>query len=254
MQKLKEGMGIPSGDAAFTFGRMVYLDPKKIDAAENALCHIEGECLRISLKVSASTISRLRAQLMGSSRASLGYLVGRMSALEETIQAEMRERLFLHIPCDRQSYYESPLKDWDEVLLRFPKLRVDIEESSRCYACDRCAGAIFHILLVAEFGVIEVARLFGVEGDKPGWGALDRLERIRNKKYLERSDFEKRHSPFLEQVVPLLVAVKDSWRHKISHVENELVWMDTVFSPQIAEEVISTTRGFMRRLATDLPK
>jgi hypothetical protein len=50
-----------------------------------------------------------------------------------------------------------------------------------------------------------------------------------------------------------MLAIKDSWRHKISHVENKLNWMDTDFSPQVAVEIISATRGFMRRLATDMP-
>jgi len=253
MQKLKEEMGVPTGDPAFSFGQNVYLDPVKRNKVENVLQMIEAECLKISLRVSAGTISQFRVLLKSSDKGSLGYFVGHISSIEDTIRAELQQTLFLYMPCDRRDFYISPLKDWDEVLQRFPKLRVDVEEASKCYACDRYAGAIFHVLLVAEFGVIEVAKLFGVEGDKPGWGALERLERIHNKAYKDRSDIEKKHATFLENVIPLLLAVKDSWRHKITHVENRLVWLDTVFSPQIAEEVLSATRGFMRRLATDLP-
>jgi hypothetical protein len=102
--------------------------------------------------------------------------------------------------------------------------------------------------------VIQVAKLLGVSGDKPGWSCLERLGRIAKKSYHERSDVERKHSQFLENTLPLLFAIKDSWRHKISHVENKLVWADTTFSPQVAEEIVSATRGFMRRIAVDLPR
>jgi hypothetical protein len=113
---------------------------------------------------------------------------------------------------------------------------------------------VFHVLLVAEFGVIRVAELLHVGGDKPGWGSLERLVRINAKAWKERSPLEQEHSDFLKNVLPLAIAIKDSWRHKISHVDNKLEWMDTDFSPQVADEIISAARGFMRRLAADLPR
>jgi hypothetical protein len=109
------------------------------------------------------------------------------------------------------------------------------------------------VLLVAEFGVIEVAKLLDVAGDKPGWGALDRLEKILAKRYKERSPIEQTHSELLQQILPLMLAMKESWRHKISHVGNKLEWLDTDFSAQIAEEIIKAIRGFMRQLATEIP-
>jgi hypothetical protein len=58
----------------------------------------------------------------------------------------------------------------------------------------------------------------------------------------------------LENVIPLAIVVKDSWRHKLDHVDNQIRWVDTDFSPQVTEEIISATRGFMRKLAMELPK
>jgi hypothetical protein len=51
-----------------------------------------------------------------------------------------------------------------------------------------------------------------------------------------------------------VVALKNAWRNKISHVHGRLVLMTADFSPDVAEEITIATRGFMRRLATDLPK
>jgi hypothetical protein len=113
---------------------------------------------------------------------------------------------------------------------------------------------VFHILLVAEFGVIQVAKLLGLEGDKPGWGQLQNLEAVLKKKRLELIEIEKKHHKFLEDVVPLATVVKDSWRHKLTHVDNQIVWQDTDFSRKVAEEeIIAATRGFMRKLANRLP-
>ncbi len=257
LQRLKEEVGVPiaQGDAAFDFSDksvLVMTDEHRAKIGD-VFDFIMQECAKINLRVTVATLAQLKGDFLSVQKLSRQYAIGRIAGLEGTLRAEMQSSLFLFMYPDRARYYTDPLREWETVLARFPKMGIDVEESSRCFACDRYAGSIFHVLLIAEFGVIQVAKLFGVEGDKPGWGALDRLEKINDKKYAERSDLEKQHSQFLGHVLPLMLAIKDAWRHKISHVENKLVWMDTVFSPQIAEEIISSTRGFMRRLATDLP-
>ncbi len=121
--------------------------------------------------------------------------------------------------------YSHPDRDWERVFNRFPKTRTDIEESSKRFAFGRYAAALFHILLVAEFGVVSLAKLLNVAEDKPGWGALERLERISVKAHKDRSDLEKKYSAVLDGVAPFALSIKNQWRHKISHVENKLVWL-----------------------------
>lgn len=174
--------------------------------------------------------------------------------LIERIEDDLHAELFLHLSPKEAEWYAQPDKDWHPAINRFGKLRHDIEECSKCFALGRYAAAVFHVLLVAEFGVIKVSELFGVAGDRPGWGALDRLKRINEKKWPDKSALEQKHSEFLNNLLPLAFSIKDSWRHKISHVDNKLDWIDTDFSPQVASEIISATRGFMRRLAHELPK
>ena len=81
-------------------------------------------------------------------------------------------------------------------------MRHDIEESSKWFALERYSAALFHILLVAEFGVIEAAKLFGAQGDKPGWGALDRLQRINDKKWDDKTPLEQQQAEFLRNLLP----------------------------------------------------
>jgi len=173
--------------------------------------------------------------------------------LRERIEDDLKNHLFTHLSPSEAEFYTIPLKDWEIAVKRFPKVALDVEESSKCFALGRYAASIFHVLLVAEYGLIQVAKLLNVAGDKPGWGSLQRLEKILKTDYKDRSLLQQEHSALLSNVVPLTAAIKDSWRHKISHVENKLVWLDADFSPQIAEEIISAVRGFMRRLASDMP-
>jgi len=180
-------------------------------------------------------------------------MLNRLREVRNTVTNEMESVVLMVIRPEHAGWYESPERNWEDAIARWPKIRIDVEEMGRCFACDRHAGAIFHALLIAEFGLIKVCDLFQCSGDKPGWSCLERLQHIRDKKPDARTETETRHFKFLEDTLPLLQTVKDSWRHKISHVDNRLVWLDTDFSAQVAEEIIFAIRGLMRRLAHDLP-
>jgi hypothetical protein len=72
-------------------------------------------------------------------------------------------------------------------------------------------------------------------------------------KQAEFHAFEKKHWPFLEQIIATVEALKNAWRNKVSHANGKLMLMTTDFSPEVAEEILMATRAFMRRLATDGP-
>lgn len=150
--------------------------------------------------------------------------------------------------------YLNPLKGWDTVIGRFLKMQYNVEESAKCFALERYGAAVFHILQVAEYGVIQVGKLMGELGDKPGWSCVQRLRKLISAPYPERTPLAQQHTKLLENVVPLAIVVKDSWRHKLDHVDNQIVWVDTDFSPHVAEEIVTATRGFMRKLALELPQ
>jgi hypothetical protein len=222
------------------------------EQARSVLLGNRTYCADLGLFASTATIDKLLTLISDPS-----FTWGQFYKLGKELQGRLDDELFgilfFSMTSSEVQCYTNPTKDWEEIIKRWPKTQIDIEESSRCFACARYAGAIFHVLLVAEIGVIEVSALLGVKGDKPGWGALDRLGRILATAYKGRSPIQQANSELLEQTMPLMLAIKDSWRHKINHVDNKLEWLDTDFSPQVAEEIMKATRGFMRRLATELP-
>ena len=245
----------PGGDA---FAAGLLGQRRVVNAGEKQeLCktlHGTESTLRSAgLPTSAEAVNEFAKDVLESTAMPAEQVVSRIEEIQRTIRREMRTVVFLYVPAEDARRYREPLKDWEATVRRWPKVISNISESSVCFALGRFGASIFHVLLVAEFGVIQVGNLLGVSGDKPGWGCAQRFERILEKPYQDRSALEKQHSQLLKEIVPMIIAVKDSWRHKISHVDNQLVWLDSDFSPQIASEVISATRGFMRRLASELP-
>ena len=122
-----------------------------------------------------------------------------------------------------------------------------------CFALERYGASVFHVLQTAEYGVIQIGSLLGELGDKPGWSCVSRLQKLIAIPHPQRTPKAKLHSKLLENTLPLIATMKDAWRHKLDHVDNQIIWVDTDFSPNVAEEIIKATRGFMRKLALEMP-
>jgi hypothetical protein len=215
-----------------------------------------GCCEDAGLDVSAIAVRRLLLLFdvpVGSEDLVVASLEDALSRVAQSIADECSLRTYFSLDSREAEKYANPLQDWESVVTRFGKVTNNVIESAKCMALERYGAAVFHILLVAEYGVIKISDELGVSGDKPGWASLKRLQDLIRDPYPKRSALAQKHSALLENVVPLALVVKDSWRHKLTHVDNQIVWMDTDFSPQVAEEIIAATRGFMRKLAQELP-
>jgi hypothetical protein len=213
-------------------------------------------CEEAGLEVSAIAVRRLFAFCdvpVGSEDLVVVSLEDALSRVAQSIADECSLRTYFSLDSREAEKYANPLRDWESVVTRFREVTNNVIESAKCMALERYGAAVFHILLVAEYGVIQISNELGVSGDKPGWASLKRLQCLIRDPYPQRSELVQKHSALLENVVPLAIVVKDSWRHKLTHVDNQIVWMDTDFSPQVAEEIIAATRGFMRKLALELP-
>ncbi len=90
----------------------------------------------------------------------------------------------------------------------FPPVR-DIEEAGKCFALGRYAASVFHSLQVVEIGVIELGKAVGTTDYQTGWNATTKaLEGIIKKKYQDRSEFEKLHFGFFEQIYATIEGLK----------------------------------------------
>ena len=132
---------------------------------------------------------------------------------------------------------------------------MDIEEAGKCFALGRYPAAVFHCMQVMEHGLVALGEFMEIADPKSGFTAVaNALQRVKDKKHQDRTDFEKEHFAFFEQMHGSVQAAKDAWRNKINHAQGAPRLMTADFSPAVAQEIYIATRGFMRRLATDLPQ
>jgi hypothetical protein len=209
------------------------------------------QCVDLGLTLSSTQIERM-AELW-ESKHNTAVLQRQCAELVQRIQDEFRERVVLMLPSTVQVQYENPRKGWGEAISKFPQITDNVDEMARCFALSRYPGAVFHSLLIAEAGLIELGDYLGVTDPVKGWDATSRrlAELVRN----GRSALPPGMSfPFVEQVNQTVQAMKQAWRNKVSHEVGRLIVLDPLFTSSIAEEIIIATRGFMRRLATSAPK
>ena len=215
----------------------------------------EKECLKLALVHSADAAQEFREQLNWQKRNWTAHDARlQFDNISASIRREMKRTLFMYLPQERARWFIEPLKDWETVTTRWPKTIHDIEEAAKCFACDRFDAAVVHMMLVAEYGALEIGHLLELRDPKLGWPRVSKeLKRITSADFSKLSPLEQKHFPLLEQISPLMLAMQNAWRHKVSHADNRLVLLSGEFQPFIVEEIIFATRAFMRRLATDLP-
>ncbi len=175
--------------------------------------------------------------------------------IRDRLTDELSTKMFFQLPYSRKQLFEKPKEGWEQTVDRFPETVMDIEESAKCFALFRYAASVFHATQTIEHGLLSLGSFLSVKDPISGWTAVsNELRRITSQDKNKRTDFEKQHYSFIEQMQGTVEALKTAWRNKISHAQNKLVLMTADFSPDVAEEIRIASRSFMRRLATDLPK
>jgi hypothetical protein len=142
-------------------------------AVAGKLVGVQMECVNHGLSETAKKCARIMHDCH-SRPVTYREIIAALKELRERLEDELESQLFLHLSPQEAEAYEKPAKDWSKAIARFPRIRTDVEDSSKCFAFGMYAAAVFHILLVAEFGVIELAKLVGKAGDKPAGVRLKR--------------------------------------------------------------------------------
>lgn len=180
-------------------------------------------------------------------------LFNQLERIRETFIAELQTKLFFSLPSNRKKWFESPTRDWEKVIERFPDTVAEIEEMNRCFALSRYPAAVFHSLMVVETGLIALGDAIGVTDPKLGWDATSKkLAELMQGGHAKYPSALPLGFSVCEQINQSVQTMKHAWRNKVNHVAGKLFVMRSDFAPDVAEEIILATRGFMRRLATDL--
>jgi hypothetical protein len=174
-----------------------------------------------------------------------------VKSLRQNIERELSCHFFIAIPDLRKSAFIESRKGWEDIADAFPRSIDEIEEMNKCFALCRYSAAVFHSLLVVEHGLVAMGKPLGITDPKEGWDATCRkLEAIVKAGHNENKtslDFN-----FLSQINACVQTMKLAWRNKVNHATGRIIVMSGGFAPDIAEEIIIATRGFMRRLAAGM--
>ena len=211
------------------------------------------EAMEMGLTTSVATLKKIQQTLVDS-RSTYHDLWKHGDELSARLRDEMDGRFFLSLSLIETDYYANYRQKWNDVIQRFPNTEDDIDVAGKCFALSRYSAAVFHSLQIIEIGLIELGRVLVVKDPLPGWSATtNRLKGILRIKYQDRTAFQQKHSALLEQLDMLTEALKSAWRNKVSHAHGRLTLLTTGFAPDVAEEILIASRGFMRRLAIDVP-
>lgn len=170
-----------------------------------------------------------------------------IKAFHETIERELSCHFFVGIPERHVDAFCKSLTGWEDIAKAFPLATEDIEEMNKCFALCRYSAAVFHSLLVVEHGLVALGDRIGATDPKEGWDASCKklaaiVEAGRNTNTTGLS------FNFLEQINTCIQAIKLAWRNKVNHATGKPIVMGGGFAPYVAEDTISATRSFMRRL------
>jgi hypothetical protein len=212
-------------------------------------------CAASGLAVTRIQVTRIGAALQDPNRTVKSDLLCEyLKQLSITFSMELETKIFLQIPSEKMQQFDAPCEGWEEVIKRFPDTVNEIEEMSKCFALSRYGASVFHSLLVVEASLIELGKAIGVTDPKSGWDAttkrLGELVRGGHSKYPPTLSIG---FATCEQINQRVETMKHAWRNKVNHFQGKLIVMRTDFAPDIAEEIMLATRGFMRTIATELP-
>ena len=224
-------------------GRGNPVSREDLDTARTHLEMAKAGCEEIGLQVSAKHAEELLRSVGNGLIAS-----SQIGALLQNIERELSCRFFVGIPPERVKAFTESNLGWEQVIARFPRAIDDIEEMNKCFALSRYHAAVFHSLMVMEYGLVELGKKIGATDHKEGWDAsCKKLAEVVGAGY--KANTTGLEYTLLEQLNTCIQVIKLAWRNKVNHATGKPLVMSGGFASEVAEEIMSSTRGFMRRLA-----
>jgi hypothetical protein len=228
--------------------------PETLGHLGSALGDLERECESLEVPSILAQVKRIKETLDRSPLADQ-ELARLLMELHTRIMDELEGRLFLYVPISRKRQYEEPRQAWTAALNRFPLAGDDIEEAEKCFALGRYPACVFHLMRVTETAVLEFGKVIDPTDPKPQFGSvLKKVEQL-----LQTTPFPKwpkdaqPYQALFRDSLPQLYAVKRAWRDKVSHFETRILPSESVYTEEVASDILNATRSLMRLLAERLP-
>jgi hypothetical protein len=173
-------------------------------------------CKNLNLVTSYNLLVSLDNQIPETSREYNVYI--------QAIYAELKSKLFLHVPSSRSKWYE-----WDDILsdetkTAFPSAYNEIREAGNCFATARYTASVFHSMRAAEIGLRSLGKALNIEFPFPielaDWqNIIEKVEvEIKKMSQLPKSTQRDKDQQFYSEAAVHFRYFKDAWRIRVSHV------------------------------------
>jgi hypothetical protein len=190
--------------------------------------------LKVSLRASQESIRALeRTQYFGD--------VGRaVEQFKNTIEWEMSEFLFFHMPPKQAEFYSQAELFGVDVNAKFPSIQFDMVEAGNCYAMGRGTACMFHLMRIMEVGVQAFGSKLGVTfTDQKNWqNILDEIN-----KAIKALPPKAPGTVEMSQAAANLYSVKLACRNEVMHPNAK-------YTLEEAKNLIGQVKLFMGQLAT----
>jgi hypothetical protein len=144
-------------------------------------------CNRMHLQVSARSLERTIAEFT-QNRPNMGLTKQRYLEWYSCFQSEVAGQIYLLVLPHRVGYWTSEADGLLGTTINrilpaiesFPDAAYDLKEAGNCFAFERFTACVYHLMRVAEFGLVSVAQSIGVDEEKinKGWGRVYPGDRV----------------------------------------------------------------------------
>jgi len=166
-------------------------------------------------------------------------------ALQERFMDDLGRCFLLVVPKRDAELLQGKQLFGASVFERFPSATVDIEEAGNCLALARSTAAVFHLMRVMEAGLKVTANALGVDY-APSWESyLRQMQPLIEMEWKKKPLKWRKDEAFFKHVYTHLHGVKLSWRNPTMHIVQN-------YTPEMADDVWSAVKTFMRHLSTKL--
>ena len=203
------------------------LNDADVKELKQHLAELSLLCHQLGLKIAKRGVERALTDLPKTDR--------EYDALVSVVMHELEEQLFLFVPANRSTHYQS-----DFGIPAFPAASTELVHAGNCYAVGEFTACVFHTMRAAEVALDAVRVNLGLgrrDINDRSWGNIcrDIKDGISGKgrAWAKQDDYNAIHAT--------LVAIKDSWRNQTMHVASS-------YSEQDALSIHENTKMFILRL------
>jgi hypothetical protein len=174
--------------------------------------------------------------------------------LISTIKTEMDERVFTRIPRLKAPFFERDDLLNPDAAKSFPEAVADIRAAGNCIAADLNNAAVFHLMCVANFGLIRIARRLRVwirrtPLEFAEWQRMiEKIEKKLKQKSIGAGKNKREQEEIRTFCNKMLVKINEfkDIRNTVCHARGD-------YGAQHALAILDDVREFMEQLAIRLP-